>query len=103
MLGKTVGRRDNSDGEAPKNSDPIYYISENSDEDGNQLIQYITISTFPEGFIADSLSTENLIDFYDNNLSEPLKNGKGKIISKKEIGFLIFPRWQNRTLMFERC
>lgn len=85
MLGKTVGRRNNAAGEAPKNSDPIYYLSENSDEDGNQLIQYINVSTFPEGFIADSLATENLIDFYDNNLSEPLKNGKGKIISKKEI------------------
>lgn len=85
ILGKTVGRRNNSDGEAPKNSDPLYYMSENSDEDGNQLIQYIIISTFPEGFIADSLSSENLIDFYDNNLSEPLENGKGKIISKKEI------------------
>ena len=85
ILGKTIGRRNNSAGAPPKKSDPIYYLSEIIDNDKNKLLQYIIISTFPEGFIADSLSTENLIEFYDNNLSESLKDGKGEIITKKEI------------------
>jgi uncharacterized protein YbaP (TraB family) len=85
ILGKTIGRRNHSAGTPPKNSDPIYYLSEIIDDDENQLLQYIIISNFPEGFIADSLSTENLIEFYDNNLSESLEDGKGEIITKKEI------------------
>ncbi len=85
MLGKTVGRRNAMEGEAPKNSDPYYYMSENIDSEGNEFVQYIMYLDFDNGKDADSMSTEQLIEFYDNNLNTTLANLDGIVISKEEI------------------
>ncbi|MFK7771117.1 MAG: TraB/GumN family protein [Saprospiraceae bacterium] len=85
MLGKTVGRRHTANGEAPKNSDPLYYVSENIDRQGKEFVQYIIFIDFENGINADSMSKEEVVEFYNDNLTSSLKNLKGEVTSKKEL------------------
>lgn len=83
MLGKTTGRRNASEGEAPKNTDPLYYMSENFDEDGNELFLFAQFENFPPEDHSDSISTEVLMTFYDNIFLGIVGNDKERILSQK--------------------
>ena len=85
MLGKTIGRRHTSNEETPKNSDPLYYMSENIDRQGKEFVQYIICIDFENGINADSMSKKEIVEFYNDNLTSSLKNLKGEVTSKKEL------------------
>ena len=83
MLGKTTGRRNASEGEVPKNSDPLFYMSENFDDDGNELILFVQFEDFPPEDHSDSISTEVLSDFYNNIFLGVVGYDKERILSQK--------------------
>lgn len=83
MLGKTIGKRNHNAYEAPKNSDPLYYLSENVDGDGNELILFAQFEDFPPEDHSDSISTENLMAFYDEIFLGAVDNNKEQILSQK--------------------
>lgn len=85
MLGKTIGRRNHNENEAPKNSDPVYYSSENIDEEGNHFVLYVQYENFPPENHSDSVSTEKIETLYDNILSNIAIDETRKIVSQKKI------------------
>ncbi len=87
MYGKPKMERNNKEGELPKMDDPIIYSTENIDSAGNSLIQYITYVDSPNAFHSDSMSSNELIEFYDQNLNDALANFTVKSTDKKIMDF----------------
>ena len=58
-------------------------MSENFDEDGNELFLFAQFEDFPPEDHSDSISTEVLMTFYDNIFLGIVGNDKERILSQK--------------------